>query len=743
MFVWWAYCQDIMKHLRLIVLIVGILTSYSMQAQSVFRGKLSSWLRQTYQESRASNRSSAYGERRVTAFVKTEQPEILESWHCPVYAQLGDICIASIPIQHLNNISQNTGIQCIEASPSAHPTLNHVANDVNILPLYQPTQEHSAFTGEGVIMGVMDIGFDLTHPTFFTDAMLGRYRIKTFWDQLSTDTIGSPFPVGRDYTTEQEILSLGCATDASTQQHGTHTAGIAAGSGFDSPYRGVAFGSDICLVANAVTQDTIYIAPQDYYKYTSATDALGFKYLFDYADREGKPCVVSFSEGYSPYMDDDDLLYSEFLERLTGPGHILVCSAGNERRELTYLEKPLGVATVGALMNSQQRHASYRVQSNGNVSISLQPTDGSVPPFTFHADDKRWHQSEESEDLMLTDTLYLDNDTCAITVTRHSSAFTTSDFIYHLMLQSNRPFKELTPLAFTLAGDDCQAALLGSGSSPLGNHASDSRWQQATSSHNILAPGCFSAPITVGSTTHQLSYVNHQGKTITTQFDDQPGMLSWFSSVGPTIHGLVKPDVVAPGHYVTSSMSSYYLETHPEGRENDVAYFIHDGRTYVWASELGTSMSAPVVAGIIALWLQAKPDLSRDDIIGVFRRTCRQPDTTLSYPNNYYGYGEIDAYRGLLDILGFSSIPSVSQHQLQGVSITTDANRRLHLRFAYCPDRPVRISIYGTNGTLCHQETVMADQPEIVMPLPMMASGIYVIQLSGDSSLTGSQLVTF
>ena len=63
-------------------------------------------------------------------------------------------------------------------------------------------------------------------------------------------------------------------------------------------------------------------------------------------------------------------------------------------------------------------------------------------------------------------------------------------------------------------------------------------------------------------------------------------------------------------------------------------------------------MACPVVAGTIALWLQAVPTLTREDIIGVFSRTCRKPDETLTYPNNVYGHGEIDAYRGLLDILG-------------------------------------------------------------------------------------------
>ena len=45
------------------------------------------------------------------------------------------------------------------------------------------------------------------------------------------------------------------------------------------------------------------------------------------------------------------------------------------------------------------------------------------------------------------------------------------------------------------------------------------------------------------------------------------------------------------------------------------------------------SMSSPVVAGAIALWLQAYPRLTPQDCLEVFRKTCTQYDTSLSYPN--------------------------------------------------------------------------------------------------------------
>jgi subtilisin family serine protease len=101
------------------------------------------------------------------------------------------------------------------------------------------------------------------------------------------------------------------------------------------------------------------------------------------------------------------------------------------------------------------------------------------------------------------------------------------------------------------------------------------------------------------------------------------GERSAYSSVGPTYDERVKPDVMAPGTNVISSYSSYYLEACPEASDiaSDVEHFEFNGRTYAWNANSGTSMSSPVVAGIIALWLEAKPTLSRDDVMEVIRES--------------------------------------------------------------------------------------------------------------------------
>ena len=721
----------------------------SVSAQTGHMGRLSAWLQESVRQETAvkTSNTTSSGHRAdaaamlTTVFVQMKDginDELLAQYGCKKYAQLGDIAIVTVPLDKVGALSEQPEVLRVEANDKGHPTLDLVPENTNLLPVYEQTAQHPAFTGKGVVVGIMDIGFDLTHPTFYNTPSLSNYRIKAFWDQLAPNADSNRFPVGSEWTTTDDILQQQCATDGREQNHGTHTTGIAAGSGYDSPYRGAAWESDLCLVANAVTADTAFIDKADYYLYTTATDALGFKYLFDYADSQQKPCVVSFSEGYTPFMDNDDQLFSLFLSRLVGPGHILVSSAGNESQSLTYFRKPLGVEHAGSFIRVFNPTAQYRLLSDGKPVVRLiayEERNVVERELLLPMDSENW------KDEQLIDTLFIQDDTCAVRITRYQPSLVEGKTGYWITLAGNRPFIEMDHLALVVEGADCEAEVFGSSTQSFGNYDTDKQWNAAEKSHNILAPGCLEPAITVGSTSHRLTYTNINGDVIKNNRDTEPGRLSWFSSVGPAMDGSVKPDVTAPGNFVISSQSSFYLEAHPDATTYDVEHFDAGGRTYVWAAQSGTSMSTPVVAGIIALWLQANPTLSPDDIRDVLQRTCRHPEPQFTYPNNLYGHGEIDAYRGLLDILGMTGIKELSQHQPQGVRVTAH-DGLLHLQFSQTPSEPVLLSIYTTSGALLHRQWLTPSSRQVSLPLPVSASGIYAVQLTGkDKALTGSQLV--
>ncbi len=78
-----------------------------------------------------------------------------------------------------------------------------------------------------------------------------------------------------------------------------------------------------------------------------------------------------------------------------------------------------------------------------------------------------------------------------------------------------------------------------------------------------------------------------------------------FSATGPTLDAFVKPDLIAPGAHVISLMKkkTYLDELYPENRI-DRSYF----------KMTGTSMSAAVTSGVVALMLSEDPDLTPDEV---------------------------------------------------------------------------------------------------------------------------------
>lgn len=669
--------------------------------------------------------------KQILAFVKAHNgPSLLQQYGCQVYAQWGNIQIALIPLNSLAALAAEAQVERIEANASARLQLDTSAIVINALPVYETTPVHQAYTGDGVVVGLMDVGFDLTHPNFY-DRQLTHSRISAIWDQLSPDTVGSALPAGRDYVGTEAVQAHARSTDCDIMVHGTHTLGIAAGTGYDTPYRGVAFDSDICLVSNRVDEDTAYFEPSpDEYFHTNALDALGFKYLFDYAAQQGKPCVASFSEGYRSYFDNEDSLFAAVLDSLTGPGRIIVASAGNEGLMKSYFEKRAEATEDGAFVRCYYNETDYRIKGSGPLRLHLynygdQP---GVPAHTYTIDlDALPYETE------VTDTFHVNGDTLFVDLYRRPTTW-PPDEVWYLTLHSSQILRRFWPLALTLEGDN-RAEVFGMSNSDLQTNDSDPRWQAGQAGHNILAPGSFASVISVGASTYRM-----KGQTLNGSYNVHAGTVqgrvSPYSSTGPTVDGRIKPDVVAPGTNIISSLSHYLSAGNALMRESEF-----QGNTYPWGVETGTSMSTPMVAGTIALWLQACPTLTPDDILQVFRRTCRHPDPELSYPNAIYGYGEIDAYRGLLDILGVDQIEGLSLHQPAALQVRPSGNG-LRLTSDAPVTETISVRLYSLSGTCIHQASVRIDGTEAFLPLPPLAAGVYAVQLNAPAQqLCGSQLV--
>ena len=152
-----------------------------------------------------------------------------------------------------------------------------------------------------------------------------------------------------------------------------------------------------------------------------------------------------------------------------------------------------------------------------------------------------------------------------------------------------------------------------------------------------------------------------------------------FSSYGPDVNGVMRPDVVAPGKSLVSS----YNRFNPNDMENPRwvnSYVTIDGERYAYGSNLGTSMAAPVVTGAVALWLEANPQLTGDEVREVLCQTSSRDSYVLAGNPRQWGYGKLDVAAGIHYVLTGVKRGDVNRDGMVNVSdVTTLINMILGL----------------------------------------------------------------
>ena len=688
---------------RLIVSLLFIFTSLGIIAQRPRYEKMSPFVREAMASALATKQltRSQSDDRLLTAFVRIDgnAAEVLRQYGCKELARVGDISIAAIPLSKLGALSCGRQVKRIETGRRCSIQMDTTRLVVNAEKVYTGEGLSQSYTGCGVVVGVQDIGFDLTHPNFYS-ADMSKYRIKALWDQLSRDTIGSTLYVGRDYVGREALLELKHPIDGETQTHGTHTAGIAAGSGAEgngvvSPYRGMACDADLVLVDNAADNASL-IDPKDYYKFTYATDALGFKYIFDYAERMHQPCVINFSEGSSQDFHGYDQLYYELLAKLIGPGRIIVSSAGNDGVRNSYIHKNIGKERAGAFIMGNEKRFSCTAKSKQTFTFRVSVYDNVASPQIVDISTVNVCNAQDS---LLTDSLLVGGKKYKWRVLAYPNSYDTSETAYDFQLSSPSKLGDSPQVSLQVMGRDADIELYRM-SGYMFPHSLDPVLDAGDCRYTIFSPSSSPDVICVGSTSYRTQFVNYLGEKKV--YDSgQKGIRSSFSAMGPTLDGRIKPDVMAPGQNIISSYSTFFINNPKNVNasvKSDVRHFKYNGHTYAWNANAGTSMSAPIVTGAIALWLQADPMLTPADCLEIFANTCSHYDTSLSYPNNLYGYGQIDVAAGLREVLRRKAlgINTVGQKK-----VSEQYDNRIYLldgRYVGTSDANLPKGIYIRNG---------------------------------------------
>ena len=663
----------------------------------------------------------------IPAFIYLNEgytPDILTPCGVEVRSVIGQILTADIPFEALDQVAALEGVKYVEMGTPVKPRLNEARKEALVDDVQTGVSLPQEYRGSGVVVGVVDNGFDYTHPDFYTRDK-SELRIKRVWDQNASGTTPEGFDYGCEYTTAEAILAKGYDTDQTT--HGTHVLGIAAGAdNTDSKgLYGVAPDAEIVLVSLNTTE--LYNGDN-----TSVLD--GVKYIFDYAESEGKPCVVNLSLGSWLGPRDGSSTFDRMADELQGPGRLLVGSVGNEGGDKFHASKTFEGGKTDTLavffdfVSPAAQYGTVEIWGDAGMDITFVPITYNAGEYKLQkvyeparfsstqCDNKVYSFSYQDDGVW--GSLSVDGEINPINGKTH---LMLSPDYYSFSSSYDRGF-------YLITSDKGTVHMWGDGYTvALSSFDRPGFVDGNTSSTMGEIGGTGKRIISVGAYVTRDHYTQYG---IPYKSGETQDAIASFSSQGPTPDGRMKPEITAPGSYIISSLSSYYT-----GSKIKYSSVTWNDKKYEFGYMQGTSMASPFVTGVMATWLQAFPEMTPEIAREILQKTSRQDDFTgtIDGGSNLWGYGKIDAYEGIKKCLSYES--GIDPNRTENAHIVIADGNQVRVLMSYA-DSHIGLRLYNLQGACVAARTVgnASAGEELALPLDQAAAGIYLLQLSGDNT---------
>lgn len=627
-----------------------------------------------------------------------------------VGAQLGSVVSLKIPAGKTELLLTLPGIQLAVAAPKAQPSLERARKDTRADSVHQGFSLPAPLRGKDVVLGITDWGFDYTHPTFY-DSALQQTRILAAWDQFKQSGPPPSFGYGAEYNSPAELLQAGSDTSNiyGVHYHGTHVAGIAAGSGAGTPHVGMAPEADLLLVTFLVDAGAVLDA---------------FQWMKQKADQAGKRLVVNMSWGlyYMGTLDGQSLL-SQAMDALAQQGVVFVSSAGNNGDVNFHLSHEF----VGDTLRTGIE--MYPFTAHPNMWGQCLSFWGEVgKPFAFQLEMRNasnqflgstpWYQSSQGP-LVFSDTvMYAGGDSVRVSGLLESAHPINQRPHAQMKVQQISGNLKLNLVA-TAATGKLHAWNVTELNNGVGNwgmpfSAWVNGWVAGDRDYGIGEPAAGGSVLAVAS--HSPEFFPAPGSPMAN------GYLSLFSSKGPLITGKMKPDVSAPGGNITSAVNSYTNASY-----TFAASVSFNGRNYPFGKASGTSMASPAAAGVAALVLQANPNLSAEQVLDILRETAREDMRTGELPDSghlQWGHGKIDALAAVHRALNLSNMVLNSQGN-QVFVFPNPSSGKLQIKSPDWPKEGKLAELYDQQGRRLRQIRLFADRSSTIEP--PLPTGMYLL----------------
>ena len=635
-------------------------------------------------------------------------------------AQAGQIITLRVPVESLPLLESSKEV--LEYSIShriAAPECNNTRFDTRTDSVQAGLGldiADTAFTGENVYIGITDWGFDYTHPNYNNGE--GNYRLEMAWDHFR---LAGPAPEGYDYGT---LISgrdnlLAARGDTSNLYgygtHGTHVAGICAGRGARGNHRGQAPNAKLLFCSFELGEK-------------EWMDAVGW--MRQVAQDSARRLVVNSSWGmYSFSTLDGTSLLSEAINTWSDEGTIFCTSGGNNGRtqipfhiSRNFNEEADTLRTV-AIRASQ----IYSISETGQALIMWGEAghDFAAGVRIWKSNSVHWRSpmyNTADGDTVIYDTVY-----CGTTKVGYRI------LIEHSNLRDNRPHIQMD--VDRVDGMETQLYIIaGSGTvhawniANKRNHAGNegcsferrhSGFTAGDARYGVGEPACAAKCISVAAHT-----ADRKDRELYIAGD-----IADFSSAGPLINGVMKPEISAPGVDVISSISAWQQGGSYAAKDTMTV----EGQRYIWSEMSGTSMSSPAVTGAVALLLEANPAITIDQLRHSIFSTARNDSITgpiiaTGAMDPHWGWGKIDTRKAVNEAIrpvGINQVETLRPKLRIFPNPATGSVRVMTL----CGERQM-LEIYTVEGRLVMQTPVEA---ETTLDLSGWKGGLYILRVGSRS----------
>jgi subtilisin family serine protease len=632
---------------------------------------------------------------------------------CFIGCQIGEVVTLKIPLANVSEQIHFENVEYLKIAERIQPLLSKATADMRVDSVWQGINLPQSFTGANVLIGITDWGFDYDHPMFM-DTTLTTSRVRAAWDHFKIDgSQPSGMGYGVEYDTPTELANAHSDT-ASTYYdyatHGSHVAGIAAGSGAGLKYRGVAFEAEYLFNSIQLEEG-------------AAIDA--FNWMKTIADADSKRLVVNMSWGlyYMGTMDGTSLV-SQAINTLSDQGVVFVTSAGNNGNDNLHIKKTFVLDSIRSQIQfyGYSRHPQMWGQC---IYMWGEPNN----PFSV-----KLEIYNSSNNLIGASNIY----NTQLNPGYHDTIMVigTDTIFYNYTIDAAHPQNSRPHIRMRVKNTNTNYKVVMNSFAPtgtvhywnvvelsngVGNWGLDfmsygNNGVAGNSEYSLGEPACTESAITIAA---------HVSEVVSQSGVQYPGSLAGFSSEGPTYDERMKPDVSAPGSNVISSLNSYTTGTYTARATVDF-----NSRTYVFSAFSGTSMSSPGTAGVAALVLEANPNLSSAQVKNIIKSTARQDSKTgvITAPGTVeWGMGKVNAYGAVYLALNTVSVTSNDIKQMVTLYPNPVSNQ-LFIEVESEELVDVSYQIFDVTGKVIKTAALKASQQ---IDVSNWSNGVYFVRING------------